>query len=78
MGLASGLKYFGTTNWYQAGAAAILAAQQDDGSSRLHVKFMDRDDPIPSTAYALLFLCRGRNPVLFNKLEYHNPKDPNA
>ena len=74
VGLASGLKYFGTHNWFQEGAAAIIKAQKRDGSSGLDdMKF---GEPVSNTAYALLFLCHGRNPILFNKLEYHNPTDP--
>jgi hypothetical protein len=73
VGLASGRKFFGTTDWYKAGAASILAAQAPDGHNGLGV--LSSGPPI-STAYALLFLCRGRNPVLFNKLEYHDARNP--
>ena len=73
VGLASGLRYFGTTDWYQAGATAIINAQQPDGSTSLGMKLGER---VSDTAYALLFLCHGRNPILFNKLEYHDPTDP--
>ena len=74
VGLASGLKYFGTADWYQVGATAIVNAQQPDGSTGLNA--MKQGDPISNTAFALLFLCRGVNPILFNKLEYHDPTDP--
>ena len=60
VGLASGYKYFGTHNWYREGAAELLRTQAPDGS------WGNESD----TALALLFLARGRHPVLFNKLRY--------
>lgn len=64
VGLASGYKYFGATNWYQAGAERLVPAQNADGS------WQGRWKPHVSTCFSLLFLQRGRNSVLFNKLEY--------
>ena len=70
VGLASGRKFFGNTDWYREGAANILKAQREDGH-------FDSDFtgamPLVTTSYALLFLARGRNPVAFNKLEYNGP-----
>ncbi len=60
VGLASGYKYFGDHDWYGELAAHLVAHQQPDGS------FGNRVD----TAYGLLFLSRGRHPILFNKLRY--------
>jgi hypothetical protein len=64
IGLASGYKYFGETDWYKAGAYKAVRSQKDDGS------WYGSRGGVINTAYALLFLARGRNPVLFNKLEY--------
>ncbi len=55
IGLASGYKYFGGLDWYKEGARRLLAS--------------DKDNP-KDLSFKLLFLVRGRNPVLFNKLEY--------
>jgi len=60
VGLASGYKYFGKKDWYKEGAKKLLAAQKGGKWGKADYQ----------TAYALLFLMRGRNPVLFNKLEY--------
>jgi len=60
VGLASGYKYFGGKDWYKLGAQALLATQGENGGWR---------DPV-KTAFAVLFLARGRHPVLFNKLRY--------
>ena len=61
VGLASGYKYFGTSDWYKLGAARLLQAQQPDGSW---------GGGVVNTSFALLFLIRGRNAVIFNKLEF--------
>jgi hypothetical protein len=65
VGLSSGLKFFGTTDWYKEGAAAMLQYQNADGV--FDGKFTGAE-PVVSTAYGLLFLARGRNPIVFNKL----------
>lgn len=69
IGVASGRKYFGTTDWYEKGADFIVKHQKPDGSwigkGELHAH-----DPITDTCFALLFLSRGRAPVLMNKLQY--------
>ncbi len=67
VGLASGLKFFGsdgTVNWYKEGAKNLIARQSPDGS------WTYRGNSHVGTAYGLLFLARGRNPVVFNKLQY--------
>ncbi len=60
VGIAAGYKHFGTYDWYRRGAEEILAAQQDHGGWR----------SIPDTCFALLFLYKGRAPILFNKLQF--------
>ncbi|MCL2649303.1 MAG: DUF4159 domain-containing protein [Phycisphaerales bacterium] len=67
VGLASGLKFFGTTNWYKEDAGNIVKSQKDNGS------WTGSWGPEIDTCYALLFLARGRNPVCFNKLQYNGP-----
>lgn len=63
VGLASGFKFFGAHNWYPELARVVIARQQADGS------FGERGDVV-NTAYALLFLSRGRHPILMNKLRF--------
>lgn len=55
VGLASGYKYFGDHDWYREGASYLV---NYPGSSE------------PDKALALLFLIRGRWPVLFNHIRY--------
>ncbi len=58
--LSSGLRYFNQQDWYQAGATHILNKLDDNGSI---------DDDYVDTAFALMFLSRGRVPVWANKLQ---------
>ena len=62
VGLASGFKYFGTHDWYREIARQILDAENPDGS-------WGRQSLI-ETPYVLLFLARGRHPILMNKLRF--------
>ena len=61
VGLASGFKFFGKHDWYRERAREALDLQQPDGSWG--------GNEI-ATAYALLFLARGRHPILMNKLRF--------
>lgn len=62
--LASGMKYFNNLDWYQSGATTLIKSQKPDGSMA-----NGHGGPVPSTAFALIFLSRGRVPVFANKLE---------
>ena len=61
VGLASGFKHFGKHDWYREIAEVIVKYQNPDGSWF--------GDPV-NTSYALLFLARGRHPLVMNKLRY--------
>lgn len=61
VGLASGFKYLGKHNWYRELARQVIAQQKEDGSW---------NDNRIETAFMLLFLARGRHPILMNKLRF--------
>ncbi len=67
IGVASGYKYFGTTDWFKDGAERLVRSQAADGS---WTGGYPGSTPVPSTSFALLFLSRGRAPVMMNKLNY--------
>lgn len=67
VGLASGLKFLGTHDWYRELAETSLAHQQPDGSFE---HFDSRFDVLVDTSYTLLFLARGRHPVFMDKLRF--------
>ncbi len=62
IGVASGYKYFGAVDWFSAGADALLKSQNKSTGAW--------GDEI-NTSFALLFLSRGRAPVMMNKLQYN-------
>jgi len=64
--LASGYRRFGGVDWYRAGVRRILFAQRGDGSIPAGVW----GDVNVGTAYSLLFLSRGRHPLVFSKLQF--------
>src|SRR5258706_6699652 len=66
VGTASGYKYFGTVDWYKTGAAHLLKTQKPDGSWESG----HAGGGIPGTVWGILFLVKGRAPVMMNKLEY--------
>jgi hypothetical protein len=65
--LASGFKYFGKHDWYRELAANALGTQWPTGAWG---REPDGTDSIVDTAYTLLFLARGRYPILMNKLRF--------
>jgi hypothetical protein len=68
IGVASGLKYLGSVDWYQYGADWCVKNQSKDGS-------WNGADNIANTALCMLFLARGRAPVLIDKIQYNNTAD---
>ncbi len=70
VGLASGLKYFGEADWFRSGAAALiefLTAHPRGEPKRIRQNVSTVD-----LAFGLLFLSRGRAPVVVNKLQADN------
>ena len=72
--LASGYKYFGGVDWYRTGIASLLRYQQNNGSFYAQGILNDAGPVIgqvvSKSAFALLFMIRGQQPVLFNKLAF--------
>ena len=60
VGLACGYKYFGEKDWYKLGAARLINGQSANGSW----------GGLIDTSFSMLFLVRGRSPVMVNRLEY--------
>ena len=66
IGVASGLKYFGSVDWFDKGADFLLKQQRADGGFTTEFPGVKAS----STCFALLFLSRGAAPILMNKLDY--------
>jgi hypothetical protein len=72
IGVASGYKYFGKTDWFEAGSNFLVKTQAANGAwgGGQGDVFGHNIDNIPTTCFSLLFLARGRSPVVINKLRY--------
>ena len=73
VGMASGRKYFGGNDWYGRGVEYLLSRQRKDGSWHNKGAFIG---PLPDTCFGILFLVRGRAPLLMNKLEWGENAGP--
>ena len=69
VGLASGWSKIGSTDWYRMGAATILA-DQNPQTGGWQGSVLAQPTPVIPSSYALLFLVRGLNPVVFEKFAY--------
>jgi hypothetical protein len=68
-GRLTGLRFFGDRDWYREGAEELVHAQervlgfwQSGGGPEQY--------PLVATSFALLFLAKGRSPVVINKFRY--------
>jgi hypothetical protein len=70
-GRLSGQRFLGNVDWYRVGCEFLVDAQQGNGS---WVGGGHEAHPVIATSFALLFLSKGRTPVLISKL-VHDPED---
>lgn len=68
IGVAAGVKYIGGVDWYRKGAEWLVKKQGNLGSFPGGPIYGDA--PYQNTAFALLFLARGRAPLVMNKLDF--------
>ena len=69
VGLASGYKRLGATDWFAWGADLAVHDQRPDGSWH-NQRENENVNGVADTAFTLLFLSRGRAPVMMEKLRY--------
>jgi hypothetical protein len=69
VGAASGLRFFGTVDWYEVGAEWTLKAQKPDGSWTT-ANVTPHLNSVTDTCFAMLFLAKGRAPIVMSKLQY--------
>ena len=70
VGRLSGRRFLGAHDWYREGAAHLVR-NQDQLEGRW-IGSGSENDPLLATSFSLLFLAKGRAPVLVNKLR-HGP-----
>lgn len=66
-GRLSGRRFFGGHDWYRVGCRYLVGAQKDEGEWQGRV---EETNATATTSFALLFLSKGRTPVLITKLAY--------
>ena len=78
LGRLSGQRFIGKIDWYREGCERLVRMQEPDGSfiTRAEQKggSIDAGQPVITTSFALLFLSKGRTPVLVSKLAWGNYK----
>ncbi len=73
-GRLTGQRYLGSSDWYRVGCEHLVRIQKKDGSwEGSGLEQLDHH-PIVATSFALLFLSKGRTPILITKLA-HGPGD---
>jgi hypothetical protein len=75
-GRLSGQRFLGRHDWYREGCVFLVREQHDDGSWYFERTAWDQW-PVVSTSFALLFLSKGRTPVLISKM-VHTPNGDRA
>ncbi|MEZ0264651.1 MAG: DUF4159 domain-containing protein [Phycisphaerae bacterium] len=73
-GLTTGLKHFGVHDWYRELARKVVLSQNANGSWGKSEQ--PTAETLIDTAYTVLFLARGRPPLLMNKLRLDTPAPP--
>jgi hypothetical protein len=74
-GRLSGLRYFGRHDWYREGAQELVSLQ--DPVQGFWRGMGNEGNPVVATSFSLLFLAKGRSPVLINKLKHGPGRDWN-
>lgn len=75
-GRFTGQRYIGGQDWYEVGCRCLVNCQGADGSWQGIAGRMLDGDPLIATSFALLFLSKGRTPVLISKLAYGGAEYP--
>ena len=76
-GRLAGIRYFGTHDWYRLGAEELVQKQDKLAGFWQGALMEHNDPPILATSFAVLFLAKGRAPVLINKLRHLPTSDWN-
>ncbi len=72
-GRLAGVRFFGPHDWYRLGAEELVHEQ--DKIAGCWRGALVESDPVLATSFSLLFLAKGRAPVLINKLRHGSGGD---
>ena len=76
VGRLSGRRFIGDHDWYREGAKELLGIQKSNGSWKGDASFNENNANI-STAFALLFLSKGKRPIALGKFKFGTGNDWN-
>ncbi len=68
VGAAAGLRYLGDVDWYEKGSEFALSKQSPEGGWSWTAS--EEFDSVVNTSFAMLFLAKGRAPIVMSKLQY--------
>ncbi|MEM9412353.1 MAG: DUF4159 domain-containing protein, partial [Planctomycetota bacterium] len=74
-GRLSGRRFFGAHDWYREGADALVQSQKTNGS--WVGEGFSEEDPNISTSFSLLFLSKGKRPIVMGKYKFGPGNDWN-
>ncbi len=72
-GRLSGLRFFHSHDWYREGCKFLVKLQKEEGYWQIGGAGGFDSMTMVSTSFALLFLSKGRTPVLISKLAHGDP-----
>ncbi len=74
LGRLSGQRFLGKMDWYREGCEKLVKLQQPDGSFSYSsdAPGIDKGYPVITSSFALLYLSKGRTPVLVSKFAWGN------
>ncbi len=69
-GRISGRRFFGEYDWYRLGAAHLIKTQKDASGAWQGAGGLGEESEIIATSFALLFLSKGRRPIVVGKYQH--------
>ena len=74
LGRLSGQRFIGRMDWYREGCERLVKLQQPEGAFAYSgdASGIDKGYPVITSAFALLYLSKGRTPVLVSKFAWGN------
>ena len=75
VGRLTGSRFIGAHDWYREGADYLVQMQRRGLAGQWRGKGTGETDPVVGTALALLFLSKGKRPVVIAKLEHGTKKE---
>lgn len=76
VGRLSGQRFIGKFDWYREGCEKLVAMQRPEGFWQRRGGLGFDNEPVLATSFSLLFLSKGRTPILISKLAHGSFEHP--